>query len=150
MEQQPLDLLSAHTAILDTAGTIVEVNRAWRRFGIENGLNSPAAGVGLNYLEICKSDGNDDHAVRALTALEQVLAGRMHQDAFIYPCHSPAERRWFACRILPYGRSGLFLALHFRSPSAIRARRLIEPLSSTAGNDGTHAQTVLRQAISSG
>ena len=36
-----LDALSAHIAILDTFGEILSVNRAWRQFGIQNGLDPP-------------------------------------------------------------------------------------------------------------
>ena len=41
-----LNALSAHIAVLDSAGRILSVNEAWRRFGRQNGLGDPAFGVG--------------------------------------------------------------------------------------------------------
>jgi hypothetical protein len=33
-----LDSISAHVAILDKSGLILETNRAWRDFGLANGI----------------------------------------------------------------------------------------------------------------
>jgi GGDEF domain-containing protein len=55
-----LNVLPAHIALLDSQGVIISVNEAWRRFGSENGLRSPDAGIGLNYLEICARARGDD------------------------------------------------------------------------------------------
>jgi hypothetical protein len=49
-----LDALPGHIAILDEEGAIVAVNRAWKTFGVANGLLDPACGVGANYLSICE------------------------------------------------------------------------------------------------
>ena len=48
--QAALDALSAHVAVLDAHGTIVGVNRAWRRFGRQNGLELRNDGIGSNYI----------------------------------------------------------------------------------------------------
>src|SRR6476620_6001707 len=48
--QAALDALSAHVAVLDVHGTIVGVNRAWRRFGRQNGLKLRNDGIGSSYI----------------------------------------------------------------------------------------------------
>ena len=48
--QAALDALSAHVAVLDANGTIVGVNRAWRRFGRQNGLKLRNGGIGSSYI----------------------------------------------------------------------------------------------------
>jgi len=47
-----IECLGSHIAILDSSGTILEVNRAWRDFGRPH-LRMEAFGVGANYLSIC-------------------------------------------------------------------------------------------------
>jgi PAS domain S-box-containing protein len=100
-----LDALHAHVAVLDGAGRIRWVNAAWRRFGAENGLASPAACVGMDYLEACRVDP-DLHAV-----LGDVLARRIPAVAREYPCHSPSDERWFALHAAPLvGEPGMVVS----------------------------------------
>ena len=47
------DSLPGHIAVLDDAGTIVAVNRAWRMFAEANGFVGNGFGVGSNYLAVC-------------------------------------------------------------------------------------------------
>ena len=53
--QSALDALSAHIAILDENGAIMEVNAAWKNFGHKNSLKRNPPGAGLNYLKVCDS-----------------------------------------------------------------------------------------------
>ena len=48
-----LDALPDATAVLDSAGTIVDVNRAWLMFALDNGGQPESTGVGVNYLDLC-------------------------------------------------------------------------------------------------
>ncbi len=50
-----LDSLPAHIALIDGSGRIVAVNEAWRRFARENGLRAEGAGVGADYIEVCRT-----------------------------------------------------------------------------------------------
>jgi hypothetical protein len=58
-----VDSLSANMAILDENGVILETNRSWQRFGLENKIETPADTAGLNYLEICDSAQGDPEEV---------------------------------------------------------------------------------------
>src|SRR5689334_10702868 len=44
-----LDALATHIAVLDEAGTIIAVNRAWREFGRANGATAQQVSEGVNY-----------------------------------------------------------------------------------------------------
>jgi diguanylate cyclase (GGDEF)-like protein len=102
-----LDALPDATAILDRAGTIVAVNRAWRMFAIDNGGRPEATGVGVNYLEVCAraaATGCSD-ASEVITGLQAVLAGETVESDREYPCPSPTVGRWFNSRITPIGGS---------------------------------------------
>jgi len=89
-----LSLLPASVVILDAAGTIVAVNDAWKDFARQNGLRVPHFAVGSRYLRYCRSD--EPRSRRFAKELEALLAGKLDLLTFIYPCHSPTEKRWFS------------------------------------------------------
>ncbi len=93
-----MDSLSANMAILDENGVILETNRSWQRFGLENKIETPVDTVGLNYLEICDSAIGDpkevEKAREVADGIRRVIAGDLNEFATAYPCHSPQERRW--------------------------------------------------------
>jgi diguanylate cyclase (GGDEF)-like protein/PAS domain S-box-containing protein len=121
-----LNALSAHIALLDRKGSIVSVNEAWRSFGRANEVLSPGYGVGLNYLDICdRASGDDAVEARAVAAgIRSVLAGSSSNFSIEYPCHSPAEQRWFLLSATPLGagRSSGAVIMHVN----ISDRRRIE------------------------
>ena len=96
-----LDSLSAHIAVLDAAGTIVAVNQSWEAFADANGLDSSEAGVGKNYLDVCRSADPDPRALTALNGICRVMRGHLASFYLKYPCHSPKTLRWFALRASP-------------------------------------------------
>ena len=55
--QDVIDSIAAHIAVLDDTGEITAVNEAWRQFAVDNGADTTMGGssVGTNYLEVCKS-----------------------------------------------------------------------------------------------
>ena len=95
------DSLSAHIAILDRYGKIVQVNTAWRAFGEKNGLQDLNHCIGLNYLDICDAAIGADaaEAQQIASAIREILAGNRKEMYVEYPCHSPDEKRWFVARI---------------------------------------------------
>lgn len=98
-----LDALPDATAILNPAGIIVAVNRAWRMFAVDNGGTSAATGVGVDYLDVCAraaADGCAD-ATAVLAGLRAVLAGETVESDWEYACPSPAAGRWYTSRATP-------------------------------------------------
>lgn len=96
--------LSAHVAVLNNKGLIIETNRAWQQFAAENGMQGAVDCINMNYLNICSTaeeDGEREGEVVAL-GIQKVLAGELLEFVTQYPCHSPTRRRWFNLRILPY------------------------------------------------
>ncbi|WP_348612287.1 sensor histidine kinase [Halobaculum rarum] len=90
-----LDVFPAEAAVLAADGTILYTNDQWRAFGLENGLvGTDAATIGENYLAVTTA-ADDAAAQRAAEGVDAVLAGEQAQFTLEYPCHSPAERRWF-------------------------------------------------------
>ena len=95
-----LDSLSAHVAILDENGFILETNRAWKRFAHQNQLRMRPETKNINYLEICDSaaaeEGEESNVAKGI---RDVIAGRLEEFVLDYPCHSPDEKRWFYMRV---------------------------------------------------
>lgn len=120
-----VDSLEEQLAVIDAAGSIVEVNRAWTRFGAENGLSAESAGAGSNYLRVLRaaSASGDALAEEAARGISEVIGGARAAFHLEYPCHSPDQKRWFVMRVAALqGGGGLFVITHHD----ITQRRLAE------------------------
>ena len=108
MYETIVNSLSAHVAVLDESGVIIETNRAWQEYGQQNGLQGQLDSIGQNYLQVCASataQGEREGDVVTL-GIEKVLSGELLEFVTQYPCHSPKRRRWFNLRVLPYRADG--------------------------------------------
>ena len=103
-----LSTLPAHIAIVDGSGTIVAVNQAWRDFATSNGAIVSEVVEGTNYFEVCDSARGDQsgYATAFAEGIRSVLSGELEEFEMEYPCHSPAEPRWFVGRALPLTNGG--------------------------------------------
>jgi PAS domain S-box-containing protein len=96
-----LDALTAHIAVLDENGTIVAVNKAWRDFAAANPPVTGNVCQGSDYLAVCNAAEGEDRlqALAFSEGIREVMEGRQKVFTLEYPCHSPAEKRWFAGRV---------------------------------------------------
>jgi PAS domain S-box-containing protein len=101
-----LDSLPANVALLDGAGRILAVNEAWKRFAAANGWEGPLDRAAQNYLAVCDAAAGPgaDEAREAARGIRAVLSRTTDRFEYIYPCHSPAERRWFRMVAVPLPR----------------------------------------------
>ncbi len=93
LAEATLDALPEHLCVLDRSGTIIWVNRAWRRFAELNGGAPELTAPGANYLAVCAATPGVGDAFRA--GLLDVLEGRRDRFSQEYPCHSPTKAQWF-------------------------------------------------------
>ena len=96
--------ISAHVAILDNNGIILETNQAWQTFANENGMPEAFESIGANYLSICEVDTHITENDSSLVAsgIKQVISGEIPEFVTHYPCHSPDKKRWFVVRVVPF------------------------------------------------
>jgi hypothetical protein len=90
-----LDAIPDATAVLDTEGTIVAVNHAWRMFSVDNGGDPEKTGVGVSYVDVCvraAAAGCPD-AIAVHACLEAVLAVAPSTRSSTTPAR---RRRWVA------------------------------------------------------
>lgn len=102
--QTILDAMNAHIAVLDSAGVITMVNRAWNRFTADNTpLTGESTVIGTNYLHVCETATGKgaDYAQRAAQGLREVLSRQRLHFSMEYPCSSPSEERWFVMHATP-------------------------------------------------
>jgi DNA-binding CsgD family transcriptional regulator len=99
--QTILNSLSAHVAILDEAGFILETNTAWKSFARQNRLRIRPESHDVNYLAICDNAGGRTAGESSFVAegIREVIGGQSEEFAMEYPCHSPDEKRWFYMRV---------------------------------------------------
>lgn len=148
-----LDALPDSTAVLGHSGDILAVNQAWRMFAVDNGGQTGATGVGMNYLELCErsATGGCADAAAAAAGLQAVLDGTAVHRELEYACPSPAVDRWFLLRVtpLPGDKMGA-VASHLN----ITRRKLAEQeLASRAAADpltGLANRSLLRTRLSAG
>ena len=106
-----LNALTARIAILDGAGIIRSVNRAWQDF---DESRAPAckklcAGmVGADYLAVWDAaEGSYSGKDREITAgIRAVLIGELQEFDLEFPCHIPSEITWFHIRVTPCRMDG--------------------------------------------
>lgn len=98
-----MDALTSNICVVDPAGKILAVNRAWLEFSSTNSGAGESAYLGTNYLRVCRhSSGPESKEAAAFhRGMQDVLEGREDLFQLEYPCHSPSELRWFLARVTP-------------------------------------------------
>ncbi len=92
-----VDSVPEHIAVLNKRGAILFTNRAWNTFGQENGCPANRDWSTTNYLDICDSAAGmgDEYGRSASEGIRKVINNDSATFSFEYPCHGPAQKRWF-------------------------------------------------------
>jgi PAS domain S-box-containing protein len=100
IDPRTLDALSAGIAIINGAGLVIAVNKAWRDFAEANHPAPAEVCEGADYLGVCDSAQGADaaQAVEFAAALRAMIRGERDSLSCEYPCHSPDIQRWFCAR----------------------------------------------------
>lgn len=124
-----LNSLSAHVAILDKDGVIIETNTAWREFALANGMTENPSSIGENYITISESASekpNDEPSVIA-HGIRKVISGDIKEFFINYPCHTPQKKSWYALRVVPFREpeSQKVILTHEDITPLIQAQRIL-------------------------
>lgn len=103
-----LDSLSAHIAIVDEQGVILDTNRAWRVFAMKSGMPEGYNSIGDNYLEICEATMGEEGANARVVAggIRRVIQGQVDEFLYDYPCHGPEGPHWYYMRAIKMSGDG--------------------------------------------
>jgi two-component sensor histidine kinase/PAS domain-containing protein len=120
------DGIAPHVAILDAAAEIVHVNKAWRRFAVENDCADDKAYLGRNYLDIVRRSActGDKLAREALEGIAAVLSGAQQRFIQQYPCHAPGIERWFVMTATRVSEGGDVVITHDDVTPCVCAERV--------------------------
>jgi hypothetical protein len=80
-------------------GYIVDVNESWKTFAQDNEFRGSNFGIGLNYLDVCRS--GTGAAVEFGDQLQRLLNAELNLINLVYSCDSPRQARWFSLIALP-------------------------------------------------
>src|SRR5919106_557172 len=135
-----LSTLPAHIAIVDSSGTIVAVNRAWRDFATSNGAIVSRVMEGTNYFKVCDSATGDqsEHAAAFAEGNRSVFSCQREEFEMEYPCHAPTELRWFVGRVMPFtnGGSPLAVVIHENITEREQVKQQLEHLAHELESQG--------------
>ncbi|MFW6324739.1 MAG: sigma 54-interacting transcriptional regulator, partial [Desulfovibrionales bacterium] len=108
-----LDSIASHIAVLDSRGVILNTNRAWDRFALENGGLVSQIGPGANYLSVCARSAREcEEAAQAAAGISEVLQRRRSSFRMEYPCHADGREQWFLMQVSPFsGNEGMLGAV---------------------------------------
>jgi DNA-binding CsgD family transcriptional regulator len=97
-----LNSLSAHIAILDETGVILETNKAWRNYAAKGGIPQNHDGRGINYLAVCDATKGSDSedAGKVAEGIRAVIQGELEEFLYDYPCHSEDGLHWYYMRVI--------------------------------------------------
>lgn len=103
-----LDSISAHIAIVDTDGVILDTNRAWREYAVKSGMPEGYDSIGENYLAISDAVEGEEgvHAKTVASGIRQVIAGNVDEFLYDYPCHSEDGPHWYYMRAIRMSGEG--------------------------------------------
>lgn len=121
-----LGALPEHIAVIDSGGTIVFVNRAWREFGKANSSHPERLCEGANYFAACEHATGEDagDAARFAAALRSIISGDLNEFSLEYPCHSHDEQRWYNASVTRFELEGRVQAVI--THASVTTRKLAE------------------------
>jgi len=153
--QSTIDALASHVCVLNEAGTIIAVNRAWEDFAEANrrvdsdgvrldSKDTVCFGEGVNYLALCeRADGPEaPEAAEFAAGIKAVLQGEREEYSAEYSCHSPDEKRWFIGRVTRFFSKGLprILVEHINISERKLAEEALLLASQAAAVEAEHQQ----------
>ena len=92
-----LDALAPHVGVLDAAGVVLLVNKAWRVYAATHAGMGTGVIEGANYLAACDDaqGGERVDGIAIAAGIRQVIAGERMLFRYDHACDSPVGRRWF-------------------------------------------------------
>lgn len=126
--QALIDAVAANVAVLDRDGTIIAINRAWRRFADNNGLALPDHGLGANYAGICEAAASIDSARAVGDAIRKILAGESERFELKFSSQDADADRWHRIAVTSAGAPPKRLAVvaHEVIEEAIGSRSILD------------------------
>ena len=160
--QSTIDALSSTICVLNETGTILAVNRAWKRFaranrrGPDHGIRvvsreDEGSGEGANYLEVCDRVVGPEAAEAAEFAegIRAVLRGESELFSKEYACHSPGEKRWFIGKVTRFFTDGFprVVIEHINISARKQSEALLKETAERLTLSEAHYRTIFQTSL---
>ncbi|MDQ6815511.1 MAG: PAS domain S-box protein [Bacteroidota bacterium] len=146
-----LDSLNSHIAVINKSGTILKVNRPWIEFALNNGgSQNNVYCEGANYFTVLhnRTDLQENSRQSDLERIQQVLNGQSEEYYLEYPCHSPAEQRWFYMRVRKFeGSEPLAVVEHFNISERKKAEESLDTTSHELKKALTELEKIMHSSL---
>ena len=120
-----VDALPDPCVVIDGAGFVLAVNRAWRELPRRKEATVAASNpVGIDYLALFQSSTADDGVSRALAGIKAVLSGQREHFEHEYIRPMPPTFRWFRMTVHPWREFGTNAIIFHRDITAESFGRL--------------------------
>ncbi len=123
-----LEALQYPQAVISFDGQILAANNAWTRLILEAGIVLENAGIGADYVAVCRRalapEGFDRNVV---AGIEAVLAGTAERYRHDYSLTVGASEKWFRMDVTPVAGTGAVVA-HWDVTDERKARSALEDL----------------------
>ncbi len=98
-----IDSLPNQLCVINTEGTLISTNSAWRKFAVSANAQPGTVGRGQNYIKVCEQsiDQGCEDARYVLAGLQNVMEGK--SDYFTYEYSMPVDDNtvWFKIHVKP-------------------------------------------------
>ena len=160
--QSTIDALSSTICVLNETGTILAVNRAWKRFaranrrGPDHGIRvvsreDEGSGEGANYLVVCDRVVGQEAAEAAEFAegIRAVLRGESELFSKEYACHSPGEKRWFIGKVTRFFTDGFprVVIEHINISARKQSEALLKETAERLTLSEAHYRTIFQTSL---
>ena len=160
--QSTIDALSSTICVLNEAGKIIAVNRAWKSFakanrrGQHHGIRVVSqehddSGEGANYLEVCDRVVGPEAAEAAEFAegIRAVLRGESELFSKEYACHSPGEKRWFIGKVTRFFTDGFprVVIEHINISARKQSEALLKETAERLTLSEAHYRTIFQTSL---
>jgi PAS domain S-box-containing protein len=126
--QSFIEVASDPCVVLDSAGYILAVNRAWKELPRRKEAASVASHpVGSDYLALFQSSTADESLERALAGIKAVLSGQREQFEHEYIRPIPHTIRWFRMTVQAWRQLGASAIIFHRDITSEKMGRATSP-----------------------
>ena len=119
-----LDAMPGEVCVLDSVGTVVITNKAWRAFAVAHAGAGLGVREGVNFLAACRDAAASErvHADAVAAGVRNVLAGGPELHRYEYVCNSSNDNCAFTLTVAGIAGDGPVHAIITREPARERKR----------------------------
>ncbi len=127
IEKSLIDSLSAHIAITDDEGTIIQTNRPWEEFDDSQAqIKRPGPDANIFTMLQKPAELGNDYALKFIIGLKKVLRGEKEEYKLTYPIQTPDYNYWFKCTFRPLDRKDQFIMIQEEVTDTIKTRQQLK------------------------